>query len=74
MQDKLKTSGSRSPQSQEELPYVIELADGDAGQRVLARASSPQLAQEIFKAAKIEHPERQIILRKGGRVVADSTN
>jgi hypothetical protein len=58
----------------EELPYSIELWDG-AGQvleRVLARALNAQLAREIFQAAKKEHPDARIILRRGSRTIADS--
>jgi len=57
----------------EELPYVIELVL-DAAAQVLARASSAPLAREIFRAARSEHPERRIVLRKGERIVADSAD
>jgi hypothetical protein len=60
---------------QDELPYSIELwhaEDPNAVERVLARASSAQLAHAIFTAARNEHPERRITLQKGSRVVADS--
>jgi hypothetical protein len=63
---------SRAPEA---LPYVIELWDGgtfSSVERVLARALNAGLAREIFRAAKGEHPERRITLRKGGRIVADS--
>jgi hypothetical protein len=63
------------PGVQEDLPYVIELwqaEDSAAIERILARALNPGLAHEIFKAAKGEHPERRITLRKGDRIVADS--
>lgn len=56
----------------EELPYEVELCDGKGVERVLARAHNAQLARAIFKAAVTEHPERRIILRRGGRVIADS--
>ena len=58
----------------DELPYSIEMWDG-AGQaleRVLARALNAQLAREIFQAAKKEHPDARIILRRGSRTIADS--
>ena len=61
--------------SKEELPYRVELwhADGrDDVEQVLARALNAQLAREIFKAAKGEHPERRITLRKGNQIIADS--
>jgi hypothetical protein len=71
MQDKVKTAVGSS-RSQEELSYVIELL-GTGAPQMLARASSAQLAREIFKAAKTEHPEGQIVLKKGGHIVADSS-
>ena len=57
----------------ETLPYHIELwHDRDCVERVLARAFSAPLARAIFKAARSEHPDRRITLRRGKRVVADS--
>ena len=63
------------PGAQEELPYCIELwrAGTDAVERVLARGFSAQLAHAIFNAATHEHPERRITLRKGGRIVVDTS-
>jgi hypothetical protein len=60
----------------EKLPYSIELWDDAAGalERVLARAIDAQLARAIFQAARKEHPESRILLRRGARVVADSTD
>ena len=58
----------------DKLPYSIELWD-DAGQaleRVLARALSAQLARAIFQAARKEHPDARIMLRRGARTIADS--
>jgi hypothetical protein len=73
MRDKVKTVRSGDPpRSHEDLPYVIEVVHAEASQ-VLARASSSPLAREIFKAAKAEHPEHRIVLRKGERIVADSS-
>jgi hypothetical protein len=60
---------------QEELPYRVELWQAGrrgAVERVLGRALTLQLARAIFKAARAEHPERRITLRKGNRIVADS--
>ena len=60
----------------EELPYRVELwhdGKGDAVERVLARALNVQLARAIFNAAKEEHPARRITLRKGNRIVADTS-
>ena len=59
----------------ERLPYRIELwdaADPDSIERVLARAFSAALARAILKAARVEHPDRRITLRRGKRLVADS--
>ena len=57
------------------LPYRIELW-GDQGEtgieRVIARAFNAPLARAIFQAARNEHPDRRITLRRNGRVIADS--
>ena len=60
----------------EELPYSIELWDagGRAPERVLARAFNAQLAREIFLAARKEHPDARIVLRRGSRTIADSAD
>jgi hypothetical protein len=60
----------------EKLPYSIELWDsgGHALERVLARALNAQLAHVIFHAARKEHPEARILLRRGTRTVADSAD
>jgi len=77
-QDKTKVlplSGHDAPT--EKLPYRVELWDaakGETVERVLARALSAPLARAIFKAAQTEHPDRRITLRRGSRVVADSSN
>lgn len=63
------------PEPQDELPYSIELwraEDAAAVERVLARASSAQLAHAIFNAARNEHPGRRITLQQGSRIIADS--
>jgi uncharacterized membrane protein YhfC len=58
----------------DKLPYSIELWDdrGMALERVLARALDAQLANAIFHAARKEHPEARILLRRGTRMIADS--
>ena len=59
------------------LPYSVELWHEDERElveRVLARASSAALARAIFKAAQTEHPERRITLRRGARLIADTTD
>ena len=76
MPSKDKISRSNVPPGDtEELPYRVELwhdGGGDAVERVLARALNPKLARAIFAAAKGEHPNRRITLRRGSRVIADS--
>jgi len=72
--DKISRS-SVPPGETEELPYRVELwhdGMGDTVERVLARALNAQLARAIFTAAKGEHPNRRITLRKGSRVIVDS--
>jgi hypothetical protein len=69
--------GTSGPIAQnEKLPYSIELWDRNAHslQRVLARAFNSVLARAIFKAARTEHPERRILLRRGTRTIADSND
>jgi hypothetical protein len=77
MQDKATISRTEAPsRSTEELPYRVELwaVDGpETVERVLARALDLQLARAIFKAAQDEYPERRITLRKGTRIIADSS-
>jgi hypothetical protein len=60
----------------DKLPYSIELwdSDGQALERVLARAINVQLAQAIFHTARKEHPDARILLRRGARTVAESTD
>ena len=59
----------------EALPYRVELWDAhdrDCIERVLARAFGIALARAIFTAARSEHPDRRITVRRGTRIVADS--
>jgi hypothetical protein len=68
-------AGPRSPRPGE-LPYTVELwhIDGSATvERVLARAAHAQLGRAIFKAAQEELPDRRVTLRRGSRIVADSS-
>jgi hypothetical protein len=78
MDDNAPKSQTVNPSSPpEELPYSIDLwpADGrETPERVLARASSVQLARAIFKAATAEYPERRITLREGDRIISDSSS
>ena len=58
----------------DKLPYRIELC-GEAEntpERVLALALDGTLARAIFHAAQKEYPDRRIVLRRGGRTVADT--
>ena len=77
MQDKAKPPGSDAPHAPpEELPYRVELwrSDGEeAVERVLGRAFNAQLAHAIYNAAQGEHPQRRIVLRRGTRVIQDTT-
>ena len=59
----------------DQLPYRIELCreTKDAPERVLAMALDANLARAIFRAAQKEYPERRIVLRRGSRTVADTT-
>jgi len=64
------------PNAPEDLPYRVELwhrnNKGEV-EKVLARALSAHLARAIFHAAKDEHPERRITLRKGNHMIEDSS-
>ena len=70
---KVGGSGVVATQS-DKLPYSIELWDdgGATLERVLARALNAQLARAIFQAARKEHPDARILLRRGARTIADS--
>jgi hypothetical protein len=72
-----KIAPAAVPNAQTEtLPYRIELWDHDRHslERVLARAVNAPLARAIFKAARTEHPDRRILLRRGTRTLADSAD
>ena len=59
----------------DDLPYAVELwqaESADAVERILARATSAQLAQSIFAAVQQEHPGRRITVRKGASIVMDT--
>ena len=77
VQDKPKVSRiGAAERRRESLPYRVELRDErdpDVVERVLARAVNAALARTIFAAAKREHPDRRITLRRGARLIADST-
>lgn len=70
-----RSPAGTAPRAPDELPYRIELwmdGDADAVERVLARAATAELARAIFKAARSEHPQRRVTLRRGDRILADS--
>jgi hypothetical protein len=73
-QDKSKLLRLRAPPSAESLSYWIELweSKGNSVERVLARAFNAELARVIFKAARTEHPDRRITLRRGAKVLSDT--
>lgn len=56
------------------LAYVIELWNlpRTSAERVIGRASSILVARAIFAAAQTEHLGRRVVLRRGGRVIAES--
>jgi hypothetical protein len=54
------------------LPFSVEVADGGSAVRVLARAASATLAQAIFSAARMEYPNRRILLKRAGETISDS--
>jgi len=56
------------------LLYVIELwnLSRTAPERAIGRAASAVLARAIFAAAQSEHLGRKIVLRRGGKVVAET--
>ena len=57
-----------------ELRYVIELwtLPRDGPERIIGRAASMVLARAIFAAAQSEHLGRKVILRRGGKVIAET--
>ncbi|WP_309089396.1 hypothetical protein [Phenylobacterium sp.] len=62
------------PAPSTELLYVIELWDlsRTTPERTIGRAASAVLARAIFTAAQNEHLGRRIVLRRGGKVIAES--
>lgn len=57
-----------------QLPYAVELWNlpRTAPERVVGRAGSAVVARAIFLAAQSEHLGRKVVLRRGGRVLAES--
>ncbi len=65
-------AGAAAAQS-EELPFAVELCDAQGKmERVIARATSGQLARAIFTSAQKEFPDRRILVRRGAQTVLDT--
>jgi hypothetical protein len=66
-------SGSTDPG--EPLPYAVELWDlaGKRSERVLGRAASILLANAVFAAAQTEYVGRKLVLKRGDKVLAESS-
>ncbi len=64
-----------APPEGEKLPYMIELWNLQRTQveKVVARASSAALARAIFLAARSEHLGRLLILKRGAKVIEESS-
>jgi hypothetical protein len=56
------------------LPFRIEMWNGGEFERVLALAAQATLARAIYLAAIAEHPDRGIVLMRGSKVIARSTD
>ena len=56
----LQTSAAADTQRSEDLPFAVELWDAQSAtvERVIARASNPQLTRAIFGSAQKEYPDR----------------
>jgi hypothetical protein len=57
------------------LPYVVELwtADRSSVEAVVARVQSASLAQAVFNASRAEFPVRFLTLRRGEKVIGDTS-
>ena len=68
---------SSHDQSDEELPYVVELwqeSDTSHVERVLARASNLKLAHAILRSVEQDYPQRRVTLRNGAEIVAETAS
>ena len=73
--DHRETSPSHAAETtkgDEELAFKVILHSPSGGERIIARAASPQLAQAIFKAAIAEFPDQRLLLSHDGRTIADT--
>lgn len=57
-----------------QLPFRIEMWNEGTFERVLALAAQATLARAIYTAAITEHPDRLIVLTRGGKVIARSAD
>jgi hypothetical protein len=71
----LEASAGTQAERNEDLPFAVELWDSQnvGVERVIARASSRQLASAIFGSAQKEYPDRRLTVRRGSEMVLDST-
>jgi len=58
-----------------QLPYTVELWNlpRSEPERIIGRAASAVVARAIFVAAQSEHLGRKLVLRRGSKVVAESS-
>lgn len=72
LEDRVVQIGATAPG--EPLPYVVELWDltRDGPERVLGRAASILLANAVFAAAQSDYVGRKLVLKRGGKVLAES--
>jgi hypothetical protein len=70
----LQASAAAETKRSEDLPFAIELWDvqNTMVERVIARASNPQLARAIFGSAQKKYPERRITVPRGAETLLDS--
>ena len=70
----LKLGATGESGTGEDLPYAVELWDQQSAnvERVIARASSSQLARAIFASARKEFPDRRLTLRRGEETALDT--
>ena len=61
--------------NEELLPFVVELWTEDRSdvESVLARVQSASLGQAVFSASRADFPNRLLTLRRGSKVIADTS-
>jgi hypothetical protein len=62
--------------SEDLLPFVVELwtDDGSEVEYILARVQTASLGHAVFIASRADLPTRRLTLRRGARVIADSSS